>query len=176
MKKELAREWVEALRSGEYRQLSGQLGRRDCDGTSYCCLGVLSTLGLNWDDAPIIEEKSVIEDKSETSKTMLVFASTDIDGRVNDIESSMLPSGFAYWLGWENEDDQAEYSFLFDENEKKKNDNYWEAWAGGLPPRANAPYDKRGAHVSLSLATLNDEGFTFDQIADVIAWAEGIDA
>ncbi len=32
------RQWVEALRSGLYQQCTGQL----CDGTGYCCLGVLS--------------------------------------------------------------------------------------------------------------------------------------
>ncbi len=32
------KQWVEALRSGLYQQCTGQL----CDGTGYCCLGVLS--------------------------------------------------------------------------------------------------------------------------------------
>ena len=38
--KEWRRKWVEALRSGEYRQTSGVL--RDRDG--FCCLGVLCDL------------------------------------------------------------------------------------------------------------------------------------
>lgn len=37
MPKELKTKWLEALRSGEYKQTQGAL---ECDG-SYCCLGVL---------------------------------------------------------------------------------------------------------------------------------------
>lgn len=37
MKKEIADKWIQALRSGEYRQAPGHL--KDSDG--YCCLGVL---------------------------------------------------------------------------------------------------------------------------------------
>lgn len=37
MKKEIKDKWVEALRSGKYKQGSGQLRQDDC----FCCLGVL---------------------------------------------------------------------------------------------------------------------------------------
>jgi len=37
---EVKKAWVEALRSGEYKQCTGQLRR----GDSYCCLGVLCNL------------------------------------------------------------------------------------------------------------------------------------
>lgn len=40
MNKEVARKWVEALRSGEYEQTQLRLRR----GDSYCCLGVLCDL------------------------------------------------------------------------------------------------------------------------------------
>ena len=43
MKKEVALKWIEALRSGKYRQ-----GRRFlCYDGKYCCLGVLNELYLN---------------------------------------------------------------------------------------------------------------------------------
>lgn len=37
MEQGMKSQWVEALRSGKYKQCQGQL----CDGTGYCCLGVL---------------------------------------------------------------------------------------------------------------------------------------
>lgn len=40
MKQEYVKQWVEALRSGEYKQSQGQL--RTDEG--YCCLGVLSAI------------------------------------------------------------------------------------------------------------------------------------
>lgn len=39
-------------------------------------------------------------------------------------------------------------------------------------PRDTDPYDARGYRVGLFLPELNDEGFTFDQIADIIEWGE----
>ena len=49
MKKEIAIQWVKALRSGKYRQERDALKR----GESFCCLGVLcditkDELGLEW--------------------------------------------------------------------------------------------------------------------------------
>ncbi|MCA2570674.1 hypothetical protein [Microcystis sp. M42BS1] len=41
MNKEIKKRWVEALRSGEYKQGAGKL--RDADNT-FCCLGVLCNL------------------------------------------------------------------------------------------------------------------------------------
>lgn len=41
MNKNIAKKWVEALRSGKYAQAKGRLKLKDEKGTSYCCLGVL---------------------------------------------------------------------------------------------------------------------------------------
>jgi hypothetical protein len=43
---DLRRKWVEALRSGEWTQATGQLW----DGTGYCCLGVLCKVAGLRDD------------------------------------------------------------------------------------------------------------------------------
>ncbi len=46
MDKELKRKWLQALRSGRYKQTTGRL-RRDCDSNgkyTYCCLGVLCNI------------------------------------------------------------------------------------------------------------------------------------
>lgn len=42
MKPEIKRKWLEALRSGQYKQTSGCL----TDGERFCCLGVLTNLYL----------------------------------------------------------------------------------------------------------------------------------
>ena len=39
--------WLEALRSSQYRQTSGQLKKRRGTQAMYCCLGVLSLCGLS---------------------------------------------------------------------------------------------------------------------------------
>lgn len=45
MNKKIKKKWVEALRSGKYKQGHGMLCKRDTDGTKYhCCLGVLTDL------------------------------------------------------------------------------------------------------------------------------------
>ncbi len=41
MNKELRDKWVAALRSGEFKQCTGQLELNGC----YCCLGVLNVVG-----------------------------------------------------------------------------------------------------------------------------------
>jgi len=45
MKKNIKKKWLKALRSGEYKQTTGQLRADDHEGNaSFCCLGVLCNL------------------------------------------------------------------------------------------------------------------------------------
>jgi hypothetical protein len=44
MLKSIKNKWVKALRSGEYKQGSGQLRSEDDEGVSFCCLGVLAQI------------------------------------------------------------------------------------------------------------------------------------
>ena len=44
MHPEIKAKWVAALRSGEYKQATGQLRRNTRGKTSFCCLGVLCNL------------------------------------------------------------------------------------------------------------------------------------
>ena len=53
MKKEIAEKWVAALRSGEYKQLVGQLA--SAQRTEHCCLGVLCELAIK-DDVDLVVE------------------------------------------------------------------------------------------------------------------------
>jgi hypothetical protein len=58
---ELKAKWIEALRSGAYRQGRGQLKF----GDRYCCLGVLcKVMGVEFDacDNPIVEKDSCYKD------------------------------------------------------------------------------------------------------------------
>lgn len=68
MNKDLRQKWVEALRSGDYKQ-TGHVLRMEYhpeDGTGFCCLGVLadiSTDGGIWNDCEMIERSEAgIED------------------------------------------------------------------------------------------------------------------
>jgi hypothetical protein len=60
MNTELKQKWVEALRSGEYRQIRGRLNDYD---NGYCCLGVLCKVaGYEVIGTNILEnEKIVVE-------------------------------------------------------------------------------------------------------------------
>lgn len=58
MKKAVKKKWLEALRSGEYKQGKRTLRRIELDGGySYCCLGVLAELAVKEGviDAPKLE-------------------------------------------------------------------------------------------------------------------------
>ena len=65
MKKEIAKIWVEALRSGKYEQTRGQLKMDE----SYCCLGVLceiSKLGrFSNNERYLIQSRSAQEIKND---------------------------------------------------------------------------------------------------------------
>lgn len=63
MKAEIKKKWLEALRSGEYKQTKGVLRR----GNAYCCLGVLSDIyskefGVEWKAHPSDMDVFNIED------------------------------------------------------------------------------------------------------------------
>lgn len=101
MKRDIAIEWVKALRSGKYNQIQGCL-RND---KGFCCLGVLSELAV---DAGIIEEAK--KDKLsgiytyETVGTMVLLhkvrnwagmkfaagSTTNQDGEMEDISLSEM--------------------------------------------------------------------------------------
>lgn len=45
MNRTLRDRWIKALRSGRYKQMTGQLGIKNAEGKeTYCCLGVLSKI------------------------------------------------------------------------------------------------------------------------------------
>lgn len=80
--------WLEALRSGKYRQTTGRLRREEKEGTGYCCLGVLCDLsGLGeWQGSTYV---------------------------VNGVrEPAVLPRPVYEWAGLTNPDPRVEDEFL----------------------------------------------------------------
>ena len=112
MDQEIARKWVKALRSGEYKQGRGRLRNRD----RFCCLGVLCNLHAQ------AHPKIASEQLNTTSYLGEEYA---------------LPSIVMNWVGVSSPNRLLHYR------------------GGGL-------------------ATMNDTGASFDQIAQVIAdhWRE----
>src|SRR4051812_25076359 len=53
MNPEMKTKWLEALRSGKYKQASSRLRRKNEFGGSYCCLGVLCDISGagTWDES-----------------------------------------------------------------------------------------------------------------------------
>lgn len=133
MKKEIADQWVAALRSGKYQQGTGCLRYSDTlsnavpvEGTSFCCLGVLCDL--------------------------YVEAHKDEPGWLDDDtikgEEHHLPTEVMLWAGISSENGQLHNGpACIEDNEHEECPHVW--------------HD--------NLVDMNDEGCTFEQIADVIS-------
>lgn len=115
MNPQIKEKWINALRSGEYKQTQGNLYE---PGVGYCCLGVLTDLYL--------KEKGLEWDTNGTNS----------------------------YSGWGSVDD--EYEFLPDSVRN---------WAGLKDNRGTYEDDTLEFP---ALTDLNDNGNTFDDIADVI--------
>lgn len=83
MDKTLARKWVDALRSGEYRQ--GKGGLRCVEDNSYCCLGVLLDVAAK---EGIIEGKWEDDNDVSASYSAFVHANGELD--VFTVDESLL--------------------------------------------------------------------------------------
>jgi len=106
--KELRKKWVEALRSGQYKQTVGVL----YDGTGYCCLGVAC---------------KVMGVEPETRNNNFYF----------DDQNSVLSINAADKLGLKD---------------------------------CNGEFGTDDTILTGSLTTMNDDGMTFEQIADMIEY------
>lgn len=142
MKKEIADEWIRVLRSGQYRQGKQRLRR----GDQFCCLGVLCEIAVSAGQPILVIDPD--ESFLESRDRQRVWA---YDG-----ETTGLPTSVANWAGIE--------------------------WRSILVP-TDAVVEVLGPvrlgevggglhswveHPRVSLATLNDRGATFKEIADVI--------
>lgn len=126
MNPEIKKQWVEALRSGEYKRVVGYLRIGDDSRPKFCCLGVLCDLA---EKAGIGRWEPFQTDYYKEDGGRFMFRTNYAD----DFSPGILPLGVRDWAGLAS----------------------------------------RGAKVDVqnfetSLALLNDNGFTFEQIADVI--------
>jgi len=120
MDKELRDKWVEALRSGKYKQGKAKLAEKNTDGSfSYCCLGVL---------CDVANLKYIVDKASGTNGI---------------IEAK------AYYI---NDERHRSFAFL------------------PLDPRFQNIWENVMSCDSMEqhLITMNDEGSTFEEIADWI--------
>lgn len=118
MNETIKKQWIEALRSGNYTQGTGALHKRSSDGLdTFCCLGVLCVLAV--DAAAIRAPVGVVVDR-------MLYG--------DDEHGGYLPKAVREWAGIGSED-------------------------GSLRNGDN-------------LATHNDNGATFMEIADIIEQQE----
>lgn len=92
MNQDIKRKWVEALRSGEYKQGKGAL--RDQDD-NFCCLGVLCDLASK--EGVVSVSNSYVES---------VY---DYDGDGGESSWSELPYSVTEWAGLESENPRIDY-------------------------------------------------------------------
>jgi hypothetical protein len=150
MDQEIKQQWVDALRSGEYSQGRYWLRHGNRENSNHCCLGVLCDLydGQLWKQA--VDDftpryNSDDEDSSEPEDSCFEF-----DGDA----SELLPKKVAKWAG-----------FTLDESE------YCDGAIRfvGIDDKSRRLVD----HLTLigkspTLAEVNDQGFSFEEIAEII--------
>jgi len=100
MRTDFAKDWVAALRSGEYHQGYGQLRRvsREPDGdvVEYCCLGVACEIGIRY---------GVVERRGNE-----YWSIGDAALGYEDWNPATLPTGFWIWLGLRTSDPHPPHS------------------------------------------------------------------
>jgi hypothetical protein len=117
MKKDIAKIWVTALKSGDYKQGSEYL----CANDRYCCLGVLCDLYLQEDGSSL----SVVEKKKGDKDFTVTWYNHDAE---------VLPDVVQEWAGMNTNTGKYLSDILFES----------------------------------SLASDNDQGATFEELADII--------
>ena len=136
-------EWLTALRSGEYNQIHNYLQTP----AGHCCLGVITELATN---AGFMSEPMIFDDR---------YTYRDNTGDT----SSVLPTKVYEWLGLGPGEETGEPL-----NEERFNDplvsvtlEIQERWRV-----LKLEFLSIGDEIALS--TLNDAGFSFNEIADII--------
>jgi len=92
MKEEIAKKWVEALRSNEFNQGRGRLCQEADDGDYFCCLGILAELYCQ-------EVGSSVWEKYAPRGMFVAEGELAIHGNV-----LKLPPGVMDWAGMKTHD------------------------------------------------------------------------
>lgn len=152
MKREQGEELIKRLRSGKYKQGEGFLNLPQENGESlFCCLGVLCEMAT---------ESGAVKRVSRGTSTMYYGDKTlnaeDMGGWYNRV----LPPAVIEWAGVESavEERGEIYTGTIDE---------WEG-VGRFAMHSNSGATQFRGDFHLSLASLNDSGMPFDEIAQFI--------
>jgi hypothetical protein len=157
MNEENFKAWLREMRTTDKAQTDGVLCRILDDGTKgYCCLGLGSLLvpGIH-----VEEVENGWMDDGEGGESEVYFGET--------AEKELAPIEFIDWLGITTaEESNNGYDVAYD----------WPAdltWQGVKSNQENRPLTPGGIGVNAGLCTaasLNDDGFTFEQIADIFEY------
>lgn len=103
MKIDIAKQWVDALNSGDYKQGQGKLHATDIKGDClYCCLGVLCDLFMQQNPDEL--EVQVVTRKSDAFPQHFQMLSIGDDSlTVYNNESVVLPLRVREWAGMHDE-------------------------------------------------------------------------
>jgi hypothetical protein len=137
---EIKAEWVAALRNGDYNQGERRLVTlKEGMAPKYCCLGVLCHL---------IQEKGEydLKHRQETHHIVYFVGDDDYESGNNEASFDILPRSLAESLGI-GSSPEVPFTTTLQED-----------------PRVNAS----SVTSDVPLAFLNDKGFTFEEIADLI--------
>jgi hypothetical protein len=145
---EFIKEWTAELRSGEREQTSGYLTKIDKDGNrSFCCLGVAEDMLCQRG----LETSKIWTEENEEIPAQVAYGEQESTG--------VLTEEAAAFIGIET---------LYSESNAASNPTV-------RLPQVEDYHDDQEQMLPeiVSLAELNDSGFTFSQIADVIDYFFG---
>lgn len=94
-------EWIEALRSGEYKQGRGTLRSYD---NQYCCLGVLCDIAVKHGIADWYSIQGSIGPKNSNIIYIVAPPNADIGAEETETNHAYLPSFIAEWAGLSEDD------------------------------------------------------------------------
>jgi len=159
MKRKVAEELEKRLRSGDYKQGRGFLHILPgaAEGDEYCCLGVLCEMA--------VEEGVVKKSTTRGEHSTAYYGSSDTDeAAVTGWYNRVLPVAVVEWAGIKTQVDLDEsWPALLDDNEGIAR------FARGMADSESyvqSVGDRTERHISL--ASMNDSGVPFEEIADFI--------
>lgn len=145
MNEQIKEKWVWALESGKYKQATKCLNT----GEGMCCLGVLTDLyiqenqGAKWEPHTVKPLDEIVDDEDYYPTELLNKPLFRFEGNGKTLDKKVQD-----WAGIEGENPAVVPA---------------KSWVEGDDPINQYDY--------FTLATLNDSGLTFSQIADVIKYA-----
>lgn len=152
----IIKEWTAKLRSGEYAQCKNTLK----NSVGFCCLGVATDMA--------IAAQAANGDWYDEGGPGGVW-SFELNGGGREV--SVLPGNVPNWLGLVH--DNPSFTICFHDPDLRRVWNgYIEGYVwdsnGTISHESFIQVERQNFSVFYSLAELNDAGFTFDQIADII--------